>query len=156
MIPPLELEGSPSFLQRADALLPLRGDEVKLVGVREEVQILLEFRQGTTMPQETFADFWPQYVLAHQHTATRVFHCVGTLSGWTILIISVVMRKPWWIIAAIVVPYALAWVSHFFVEHNRPASFGHPLWSWLADQRMVALILTGRMGREVRRCRSLT
>jgi hypothetical protein len=49
------------------------------------------------------------------------------------------------------VPYAFAWVSHFFVEHNRPASFDHPLWSWLADQKMVALVLTGRMNREVRR-----
>jgi hypothetical protein len=37
------------------------------------------------------------------------------------------------------------------VEHNRPASFDHPLWSWLADQKMVALVLTGRMNQEVRR-----
>jgi hypothetical protein len=106
------------------------------------------------MTEERFADFWPRYVLAHQQTATRAFHCVGTLSGWTILIVSFILRKPWWIIAAFVVPYALAWFSHFFVEHNRPATFGHPLWSWLADQRMVALILTGRMGREVRRCQT--
>ncbi len=45
----------------------------------------------------------------------------------------------------------MAWFSHFFVEHNRPATFGHPFWSWLADQKMVALILVGKMGREVRR-----
>ena len=38
----------------------------------------------------------------------------------------------------------LAWVSHFFVEHSRPASFGHPLWSWWADQKMVALMLSGK------------
>jgi hypothetical protein len=48
-------------------------------------------------------------------------------------------------------PCALAWVSHFFVEHNRPASFEHPLWSWWADQRMVALMLAGKMNQEVRR-----
>jgi hypothetical protein len=46
---------------------------------------------------------------------------------------------------------SLAWVSHFFVEHNRPASFEHPLWSWLANQRMVALMLAGKMNQEVRR-----
>jgi hypothetical protein len=61
------------------------------------------------------------------------------------------LRKPWLVAVAVVVPYALPWFSHFFVEHNRPASFAHPLWSWWADQRMVALILVVKMGEEVRR-----
>src|ERR1700684_1149913 len=43
-------------------------------------------------------------------------------------------------------------VLAFFVEHNRPATFGHPLWSWLADQKMVAMVLAGKMGGEVKRC----
>jgi hypothetical protein len=51
----------------------------------------------------------------------------------------------------VVVSYGLAWTAHLFVEHNKPATFGHPLWSWWADQRMVFLMLTGRMGDEVRR-----
>jgi hypothetical protein len=99
----------------------------------------------------SFADFWPHYVLAHRHPATRAFHCSGTLVGWALVILAIVRREPWFVLAALVVPYAFAWFSHFFVEHNRPASFGHPLWSWWADQRMVALILTGRMSAEVRR-----
>jgi hypothetical protein len=61
-------------------------------------------------------------------------------------------RRPWWILAALVMPYGFAWFSHFFVEHNRPATFGHPLWSWFADQKMVAMMLSGKMGAEVRRC----
>jgi hypothetical protein len=65
---------------------------------------------------------------------------------------ALVQRRWWWIAIAVVFPYALAWISHFFVEHNRPASFGHPLWSWWADQRMVFLMLLGRMTDEVRRC----
>ena len=101
----------------------------------------------------SFADFWPHYVLAHRHPLTRLFHCSGTLLGWLLLIVAVIaLRRPWLALAALVVPYALAWVSHFFVEHNRPATFGHPLWSWLADQKMVGLMLAGRMGQEVRRC----
>jgi hypothetical protein len=39
-----------------------------------------------------------------------------------------------------------------FAEHNRPATFEHPLWSWWADQKMVALMLSGKMAEEVRRC----
>ena len=92
----------------------------------------------------SFAEFWPSYVLAHRQVATRIFHTIGTLAGWTLLISGILLRRPWWILAALVVPYALAWFSHFFVEHNRPATFGHPLWSWLADQRMVALVVSGK------------
>jgi hypothetical protein len=102
-----------------------------------------------------FAEFWPLYVVAHSQPLTRAFHSVGTLAGWAILIAAIVLRRPWLIVAAFVVPYALAWFSHFFVEHNRPASFGHPLWSWLADQKMVAMILAGRMGKELERCSAM-
>ena len=104
----------------------------------------------------SFAEFWPHYVLAHRHPATRAFHCVGTLVGWLLLLAAMGLRRPWLVLAALVVPYALAWFSHFFVEHNRPATFGHPLWSWLADQKMVALMLVGKMGEEVRRCAEKT
>ena len=101
---------------------------------------------------ETFTEFWSFYVLAHQQLATRIFHTIGTLSGWSLLAAAVILRRPWLVLAAIVVPYAFAWFSHFFVEHNRPATFGHPLWSWLADQKMVAMVLVGKMGGEVKRC----
>jgi hypothetical protein len=103
----------------------------------------------------TFEEFWPVYVVAHSQLLTRVFHSVGTLAGWSILVVAIILSKPWLILAALLVPYALAWFSHFFVEHNRPATFGHPLWSWLADQKMVAMVLAGKMGREVERCSSL-
>lgn len=100
----------------------------------------------------TFREFWPVYVVAHSQPATRAFHSVGTLSGWAIFVAAIVLRT-WWLIAfALAVPYALAWFSHFFVEHNRPATFGHPLWSWLADQKMVAMVLAGKMSGEVERC----
>ena len=104
------------------------------------------------LPPRSFAEFWPHYVLAHRHPATRAFHLTGTLLAWALLAAAVLRRNPWLVLAALVVPYALAWFSHFFVEHNRPATFGHPLWSWLADQKMVALMLAGKMGEEVRRC----
>jgi len=99
----------------------------------------------------TFTEFWPSYVLAHRQPLTRVFHSVGTLIGWAFVLAAIVFRQPWFILAGLLVPYAFAWISHFFVEHNRPASFDHPLWSWLADQKMVALVLTGRMNQEVQR-----
>jgi hypothetical protein len=100
---------------------------------------------------ETFGEFWPVYVRAHSEPVTRGLHLVGTLLGWGILGTAAVTRHWSWIVAALVVPYALAWIGHFFVEHNKPATFEHPLWSWWADQKMVGMMLLGRMGNEVER-----
>jgi hypothetical protein len=98
---------------------------------------------------ETFGEFWPEYVRAHSEPGTRGLHLGGTLAGWGILLAALVTRHWWWIVAALVVPYALAWIGHFFVEHNKPATFDHPLWSWWADQKMVGLMMVGKMTQEV-------
>jgi len=36
--------------------------------------------------------------------------------------------------------------------HGIIIAFGHRLWSWIADQKMVALMLAKKMSEEVRRC----
>jgi hypothetical protein len=102
--------------------------------------------------ESNFADFWPEYVRAHSRPGTRAIHLLGTLAGWGLLITALALRQWWWIAGALIVSYALAWISHFFVERNRPATFEHPLWSWWADQKMVALMLAGKMNAEVARC----
>lgn len=38
-------------------------------------------------------------------------------------------------------------------QHSKPATFGHPVWSFLCDYRMFALILTGRIDAELARLR---
>jgi len=64
-----------------------------------------------------------------------------------------IAERRWsWIAAAVLVSYGLAWLAHFLLEHNKPATFDHPLWSWWADQKMVFLMLIGRMDEEVRKC----
>ncbi len=104
---------------------------------------------------KTFQDFWPYYVREHSRPLTRILHATGTIAS-TILFVELLLTGNWLMLpAALVVGYAFAWASHFFVEHNRPATFKHPLWSFAADYKMVALMLTGRMGREVERASSL-
>jgi hypothetical protein len=103
----------------------------------------------------TFAEFWPFYVLEHSKPATRVLHAAGTISS-TLLIVVLLVTGNWkWLPLALVVGYAAAWVGHFFVEHNRPATFKHPLWSFMADYKMVALMLAGKMSAEVERARAV-
>ena len=41
--------------------------------------------------------------------------------------------------------YGFAWISHFFIEKNKPATFKYPLYSLLGDFIMFFEILTGKI-----------
>ena len=104
---------------------------------------------------KTFAEFWPFYVREHSRAGTRALHAAGTAAG-TALLVGLLATGRWrWLPLALVPGYAAAWAGHFFVEHNRPATFKHPLWSFAADYKMVWMMLTGRMSREVERARAV-
>ena len=99
----------------------------------------------------TFAEFWPHYVRDHSHRGNRRLHFVGTL-----LVLLLALAAPatgyWWLALALpVVGYGFAWIGHFLLERNRPATFRHPFWSLAADFKMFALMLIGRMEAEVER-----
>jgi hypothetical protein len=103
---------------------------------------------------KTFAEFWPFYVREHSRAGTRSLHAAGTITG-TALLVGLLATGHWrWLPLAFVPGYAAAWVGHFFIEHNRPATFKHPLWSFVGDYKMVALMLAGRMDEEVVRSRA--
>ena len=100
------------------------------------------------MEIRTFADFWPHYVRAHSRPRTRVLHAIGSTLALA-AILGAIAYTPWLLLAAPVIGYSFAWYGHFFVEHNKPATFGHPFYSLAADYVMVWKMLTGRMGAEV-------
>ena len=107
-----------------------------------------------------FAAFWPFYVSQHMRRGTRVLHWIGSTLGLACLVMIGVMGAAFplnllWIPGGLVVGYGFAWVGHFVVEKNRPATFYYPLWSFVGDWKMWALMLTGRMGREVEKVQGL-
>ena len=101
----------------------------------------------------TFAEFWPYYVRAHSRPLTRLLHAIGSILALGAIAAAIVVN-PWFFLAAPAIGYAFAWYGHFFVEHNKPATFGHPFYSLAADYVMLWKILTGRMSEEVaKHCR---
>jgi hypothetical protein len=99
----------------------------------------------------TFNDFWPFYLAEHSRPATRALHAAGTIAC-TILIVALIVGRKWmWLPLPFIIGYSAAWLGHFLIEHNRPATFQHPLWSFLGDYKMLALMLTGGITAEVAR-----
>jgi hypothetical protein len=62
-----------------------------------------------------------------------------------------VTANPAWLLLTPIVGYGPAWVGHFVVEGNMPATFKHPVWSLRADLKMLTMALQGKMGAEVER-----
>lgn len=100
---------------------------------------------------QTFEEFWPYYVSEHASEWTRALHFAGTTIAGLCLASAIAARRPSLILGALVGGYGPAWVSHFFIEKNRPATFTYPTWSLLADLRMWSLIAQGKMQAEVDR-----
>jgi len=102
-------------------------------------------------PVNTFAEFWPLYLRAHRDPRTRAIHYCGTVLG-VLLVLAAAVSGDWrCLVAAPVIGYALAWFAHGVFERNRPATFGHPLWSLYSDFYMLYLWLAGRLGPELQR-----
>ncbi len=78
---------------------------------------------------ERSADFWPCYPGKHKKSVTRALHYFGAGLGIGLLI-AALARQIWWLIAvALFSGYLFAWIGHFLIEKNRPATFTYPLWS---------------------------
>jgi hypothetical protein len=99
----------------------------------------------------SFAEFWPFYVGEHSHPTNRLLHFVGTSGALACWLAFLFTLNFWFLPLGLVVGYGCAWVGHFFIERNKPASFNYPLWSFAADWRMWWLMLTGRMNTEITR-----
>jgi hypothetical protein len=102
------------------------------------------------MEIRSFVDFWPFYVRAHSRPRTRLLHAIGSILAIILLGASFAVSR-WLLIAIPIVGYSFAWYGHFFIEGNKPATFGHPFYSLAADYRMLFLMMAGRMDEEVKK-----
>ena len=92
-----------------------------------------------------FAEFYPFYLIEHSNRTSRRLHFAGT-SIAVALVCTALLTQRWWLVAvALVQAYAFAWVGHFFFEHNTPATFQYPAFSFMGDWRLWWEILTGKI-----------
>jgi hypothetical protein len=97
------------------------------------------------MRYRSFGEFYPFYLGEHSNRISRRLHFVGTSIALGLLIAAANQRSWGLVVLALVQGYALAWVGHFFFEHNRPATFRYPLWSFMGDWRMWWDVLRRRV-----------
>lgn len=100
---------------------------------------------------KTLAEFWPFYLHEHSKAGTRALHLAGTALAAAFILLALILLQPWFLLGALVAGYAFAWVAHYFVEHNRPATFTYPVKSLLSDWVMFGYFVSGRLGHELRK-----
>ena len=104
-------------------------------------------RYSALMAKQTFTsfeEFWPYYVAMHSKAATRWVHLAGSLTGLAVTGYGLARGRLRYAAALPLIGYGTAWPTHFLIEKNNPASFGHPAWSLRGDAKMITTMLAGR------------
>ncbi len=79
----------------------------------------------------SFREFCPFYLGQHRNRTCRRLHVPGSGAER--------------VLAALGCGYGFAWVGHFLFEHNRPATFSHPPYSFAGAWMMFVQVLRGRL-----------
>jgi hypothetical protein len=93
----------------------------------------------------SFSEFYPYYLSEHQNLSCRRLHFVGSMLIIIVSLYAVFTQQLLWLWLLPVLGYGFAWVGHFFFEHNKPATFTYPFYSFLGDWVMFKDILIGRI-----------
>lgn len=104
---------------------------------------------------KSFEKFWPFYLNEHQHPVNRQLHFIGSALALLSLGTAIVTRKKRFLALAPVLGYIFAWIGHFMIERNRPATFTYPAKSLLGDFKMFGLSLQGKLNAELERQQNL-
>ncbi|GAA5871831.1 hypothetical protein JCM3774_000313 [Rhodotorula dairenensis] len=114
----------------------------------------------------TFKAFYPYYLGEHSNAICRRLHLVGTTIAVGTLVRAILAMIPlldndplhrfaslrfgqegWKSIRKLLLGgflqgYVWAWIGHFFFEKNKPATFKHPLYSFLGDLTLWREVMT--------------
>lgn len=96
----------------------------------------------------SFEEFYPFYLAEHSNAVCRNLHYVGSSLVIAVLVYAIMSQQLMLLWALPVIGYGFAWVGHFFFEHNRPATFQYPLYSFASDWVMLFQFLTGSLPKQ--------
>jgi hypothetical protein len=100
---------------------------------------------------KTIDDFYPFYLSQHSYNLCRLLHYTGTIIATTHLLLAIFYLYLLYIPIGMLYGYGFAWVGHFFVEKNRPATFKHPFLSFACDYVMLYHFLTGQINHQFKK-----
>ena len=93
----------------------------------------------------SYNEFFLHYLTQHSDARNRAMHATGTILGIALVAAAFATGRPKYALLWPVVGYGFAWTGHFLLERNKPATFGHPFWSFISDFRMLWLMMTGKL-----------
>ena len=94
---------------------------------------------------DSFHQFYPYYLSEHSKSGTKIFHFIGTISVVIYLAMFCAYLDFIYFLLMPISGYGFAWLSHLFIEKNKPATFRYPLYSLRGDFLMFWHIITGKV-----------
>ena len=96
-------------------------------------------RQNSIKRFQTLEQFYPFYLCEHTLGLTKLFHFVTTVNASVIFYVLLARKWQWkLLIFGLIQGYGIAWISHFFIEQNQPATFTYPAYSFVSDYKMFS------------------
>ncbi|MDC1191259.1 DUF962 domain-containing protein [Gammaproteobacteria bacterium] len=93
---------------------------------------------------DNFKEFYPYYLSEHDNKHTKLLHFIGTSIAIFFYIRFFMTFDFMFLLYSLLSGYGFAWVALFFVEHNKPATFTYPFYSFIGDHVMYYEILRGK------------
>lgn len=88
------------------------------------------------MSFKTFNSFYRFYLQEHSNPLCRYCHYIGLTLVIFIVAASFFTQHYYFLLSTPFAGYGFSWIGHYCFEKNKPASFSHPLYSFIADWRM--------------------
>lgn len=92
-----------------------------------------------------FTEFYAFYLTEHSHKMNRLLHFLGTTLVLIVFVNAVLTQEFINLLYCPLIGYGMAWVGHYRFEKNKPATFKHPFYSFIADFVMWWHLLTRKI-----------
>ncbi|MCZ8342088.1 MAG: DUF962 domain-containing protein [Leptospira sp.] len=93
----------------------------------------------------SLSEFFPFYLEEHSHPVNRALHFIGSSLALGCILSFLVTFKLYILVLALISGYFFAWIGHFLIQKNRPATFKYPFYSFVSDWIMYGKMLTGQI-----------